>query len=1105
MPADTAKYLLTIADLDPKNVEITVFSGVDAISAPYRFDVEFRMSGTTKVPPPDNSLLNKSCRLDIERNGETIPYCGIAVGFSVSDYDDARYTVRIAPRMYRLSLNSTSRIFQNLTVPEIIKNIVYEAELSDYFRIELEPDDIKYPKREYCVQYHESDLAFISRLMEECGIWYYFEQVRQPSGALNECAVVTDVFSEYPKLGRTVPFMKGSGFSEKKDGQLVESVNYLSTKAKLMPRSVRIRNYNHRTPEAAPDGSGDVTGGHLGRVYDYGGAPKNSSEAEHRAGICANRLWVENLRVDGRGNCASFRAGLQAPIMHNSNAALSGLYLLVSVKHSGGWNNGAYTYKNDFSSVRAEPEIYAPPLRTPVPRIDGITTALVGATGDAIPTINECGDYNVNMPFLLNDDKQINNDYGGTKHIRVAQPSSGITAEEERLYGIHFPSKRGAEMVLAYVNGNPDKPVGLGFVPNAAAPSVARNVNCVDNVMRSWGGNELVMNDSHSRENIRLSTPTVRYLELHDGDEFARLKSADSELIFHDAENYAEINVGGHTIHIIYRDKEGDISATTVDGNMIKMNDPENVITVQNAEEENKAVLDGENKTITFDSVENTLTIYGDDKKIALESKDSKAAIDGSGKKVSFESKDNSLVISGASNSISLNAKGDIILKAGGKIIFDAKSGVSNIGASIDVDPDGSGPGNSPSVVSEQKAASANVRSAARAESGTKNAAGTDGAGGTETGKSSPKSTTECKTGLFYFVSIETQFCVDSSLNFCRSLAVAYAKILVNSGAKIFLRGNTFLAKITKAIFEQNGDLFAETCKKYKDKEYFNDCVDAMNEWNFSVNEGSVFNNESWLGLYKVVLLLTEEYLATKCELPIMETFECTENSDAVNSVEIILTPQSMGEADIKEAELIPLEDRPNDSSDSIIADELFYDFLCKNFPFRNNRKKFIDFMENVYGEDVCKNLDWFYDDVNNNTIPQPNIEITAIKKGRVLGSCKEKTISINQRLVLDALSMENPESRFILFLTMLTEYGLFLGNVLRKRVGCGKSESDNMCFTNMFMVHSCANLFNDDFTFAKFIAFDAKKEKQIFTVMVSDLNYEQRKDIFYILGIKRI
>jgi len=686
MPANTAKYLLSIADIGPQNFEVTAFSGVDAISALYRFDIEFRMSGTSfmAVPPPNDGILDQACRLDIERNGETIPYCGIAVEFSASDYDDARYTVRIAPRMYRLSLNSTSRIFQNLTVPEIIKNIVDEAELSDYFRFELEPDDIKYPTREYCVQYQESDLAFISRLMEENGIWYYFEQVRQPSGALNECAVITDVFSQYPTLGRTIPFMKGSGFAEKKGGHIVESVNYISSKAMLMPQSVRIRNYNHRTPEAAPDGICDITDGHLGCVYEYGGAPKNSSEAEHRAAICANRLWVENLRGEGKGNCASFRAGLQAPIMHNSNAALSGLYLLVSVKHSGGWENGAYTYKNEFSCVRAEPEIYAPPLRTPVPRIDGITTAPVGATGDAIPTINECGDYNVNMPFLLDDDKQINNDYGGTKHIRVAQPSSGITAEEERLYGIHFPSKRGSEMVLAYVNGDPDKPVGLGFVPNAATPSVARSVNNVENVMRSWGGNELVMNDTDGKESVKLSTPTVRYLELHDGDELVRIKSADSELLFNDAEKYAEINVGGHTIHINYKDNEGDISITTVDGNIIKMNDPDNVIIVQNAEAENKVVLNGKDNVITLDSVDNTVVLNGKEERITIESKDSKVAIDGKGKKLIMENKDNKVIINSGNNSVTLNAKKDINIKAGGKIILDAKNGLSNKGQLFD-------------------------------------------------------------------------------------------------------------------------------------------------------------------------------------------------------------------------------------------------------------------------------------------------------------------------------------------------------------------------------------------------------------------------------------
>jgi type VI secretion system secreted protein VgrG len=84
-------------------------------------------------------------------------------------------------------------------------------------------------------------------------------------------------------------------------------------------------------------------------------------------------------------------------------------------------------------------------------------------------------------------------DYGGSKPIRVAQPSGGMSDGEA--YGMHFPSKQGAEMVPAYVDGNPDRPLGLGFVPNMASPSVINNLNSIENVMRSWSGNKPVMTD----------------------------------------------------------------------------------------------------------------------------------------------------------------------------------------------------------------------------------------------------------------------------------------------------------------------------------------------------------------------------------------------------------------------------------------------------------------------------------------------------------------------------------------------------------------------------------------------------------------------------------
>jgi len=590
MPANAAKYLLSVSDVDSRNFEVTSFSGVDAVSVPYSFDIEFRMSDAAKaanIAPLDAGVLNKACRLDIVRNGETIPYSGIVSEFRVCDSDDARYAVRLVPRMYRLTLNFSSCIFQGYKVPDIIDEIVKKADLSEYFRLdELKSSKNPYPVRKFCVQYQETDLAFISRLMEESGIWYYFEQVKRPDGTLIERAVVTDAFSSYPILGRPIPFMNGSGLAEVTEtGGMVESINYISARAALMPKNVRVRAYNHRVPETPPDGMEDVVDGHFGQVYEYGGSLQDSSEAQSRAALHIRRLWVERHRVEGKGNCASFRAGLRVPINHSGNPSMSGGYLLVSVKHIGGWEGGAYTYRNEFSSVRAEPETYAPPLRTPVPRIDGVTTARVGATGDNLPTLDGDGNYNVNMPFVLDNDQggsdRNGGDYGKSKPIRLAQPSGGMSGDAP--YGVHIAAKRGAEMVLAYVDGNPDKPIGLGFVPNAASRSVVRSENCVENVIRSWGGNELVMTDADGDKKVKVSTPEKRLLELYDGKKQVRLKSEYCEMLFNDEENFAQIDAGGHRIHINYKKDEGNVSITTVKKHLININDEDDEITVKTA------------------------------------------------------------------------------------------------------------------------------------------------------------------------------------------------------------------------------------------------------------------------------------------------------------------------------------------------------------------------------------------------------------------------------------------------------------------------------------------------------------------------------------------
>ena len=364
----------------------------------------------------------------------------------------------------------------------------------------------------------------------------------------------------------------------------------------------------------------------------------------------------------------------------------------------------------------------------------------------------------------------------------------------------------------------------------------------------------------------------------------------------------------------------------------------------------------------------------------------------------------------------------------------------------------------------------------------------------------------EPKQQTFYYAAIKTRYCVDDDLAFSEGLAKVYARILEDKGEKVFLKGNIFLSKLAKAVFEQNSNLFAEACGKYADEEYFKKCAEPVKKWGFVVEEGEKFDEESWLSLYKMVLLLTEEYLATKCELPKISVFECGDNSEGSNNLEIIVAKQNTGEAELDEAALFPLGGRDfDDSSDELKAGELFYEFLGKNFPFKNDKKKLESFMKEIYGEDVCKDLEWFCKDIANNSLPRSEIKIEIVEEENASGSCKSGTICIDQRLLLDSFSSAKPEPSLVLFLTMLAEYGLFLGGILHEKASLEDNSSDGVArdFVSGFMEHSPAGLFSKDFEFADFIAPDAKGEEQKFVAKVSSLSSEQRKGIFYMLGIE--
>ncbi|MDR1811686.1 MAG: hypothetical protein LBQ87_02565, partial [Candidatus Fibromonas sp.] len=103
----------------------------------------------------------------------------------------------------------------------------------------------------------------------------------------------------------------------------------------------------------------------------------------------------------------------------------------------------------------------------------------------------------------------------------------------------------------------------------------------------------------------------------------------------------------------------------------------------------------------------------------------------------------------------------------------------------------------------------------------------------------------EPKQQIFYYAAIKTRYCVDDDLAFSEGLAKVYARILEDKGEKIFLKGNVFLSKLAKAVFEQNGNLFAEACGKHADEAYFRECMKPAEKWGFVADEK--FSKASWL------------------------------------------------------------------------------------------------------------------------------------------------------------------------------------------------------------------------------------------------------------------
>jgi type VI secretion system secreted protein VgrG len=606
--ANEAQFLFYCGNLKAETFHVADFRGRDCVSSPYDFSI------TLTSPSPDirpDDVINKQATLYVYRDGEYFPYSGVVCEFRFVDRstDFSTYSVRLVPRLWLLSLNVQTRVFQKTSVDKIVKKVLDDANLTNYCTMDLGGP---YPQREYVVQYQESDLNFISRLMERAGIWYFFKESplvpEEVDGVGVEAMVVSDKPGsfEYVSGESTILFRSHSGLDEGVDQEEKEDVFRVAYDRRVVAKNVRLKNYNYRAPEVDVSGSAAIGTGDTGEVYAYGGQYRNTDEARKAADVAAGQISTGQTTVHGSGRCRGFRAGRRFTLTEHFRSDCNDKYLICEVTHTGAHGaprggQGVFTYTNEFVAIpSSQVNAFRPAARSRVPRIHGVVTAPIEANGSAYAALDDMGRYKVRMPFDLSGSRN----YEGSKYVRLAQPYSGSN------YGVHFPSHEGAEMVLACIDGDPDKPIGVGTVPNANTVSPVVGSNKEQSVIKTAGNNEIVLDDTDGKQKMHLTTSAKHTISMDDENRSVTVKSAgDNKVLIDDTGKRVAVNADKHQVVLSYGDSGKGVFISTADGHGIRIDDENKCITVVTAGGQKVHLDDSGGKLTVADGGNNTITM----------------------------------------------------------------------------------------------------------------------------------------------------------------------------------------------------------------------------------------------------------------------------------------------------------------------------------------------------------------------------------------------------------------------------------------------------------------------------------------------------------------
>jgi type VI secretion system secreted protein VgrG len=445
-------------------------TGVEGISKLFRYQLELLAGNRTTIDPKKIVGQRVCVALQADDSSTKRYFNGIVASFEIGGGDDEfnSYRAVIVPSLWVLTLNVNTRVFQNQTVVDVIKAVLGAYNISPTV-----DTSATYVPMEYCTQYRETDFDFISRLMEQHGIFYYFKHtesdhtltLQDTSSKLNECAI-QDSFRYAPEQTAS-------------EGYYDFVVRELTSRSSMVPGKYSTWDYSFVRYKSVPEGGANTTtkgplGDNSNEQYDYADSaaaylkkdksdPKINDLASFFMNVRRDSGDAETLIVEGESNAISMGSGYTFTLTKHPQGSLNVKYLLTHVEHTVQQlpsyrtrdKDVAKPYTNTFMATPSSIP-YRPPIKTEKPVVHGMHTGQVVTPSGEESFMDKYGRVCVQFWW----DRQRKANTPDNTLLRVAQSWAG------KGWGTYFWPRTGDEVLIDFLEGDPDQPIVVGSVYN---------------------------------------------------------------------------------------------------------------------------------------------------------------------------------------------------------------------------------------------------------------------------------------------------------------------------------------------------------------------------------------------------------------------------------------------------------------------------------------------------------------------------------------------------------------------------------------------------------------------------------------------------------------